>query len=96
VVVGPHRALLRDRLGLREVNWLGDDGSLPADGVRAQVKLRSTQPPVAARVFPGDAGNAEVVLDQPQAGVAPGQACVFYDADRVLGGGWIRREPAAA
>jgi tRNA-specific 2-thiouridylase len=95
VVVGPHRALLRDRLGLREVNWLGDDGSLPADGVAVRVKLRSTQPPVAARVFPGDAGRAEVVLDEPQAGIAPGQACVFYDADRVLGGGWIRREPAA-
>jgi tRNA-specific 2-thiouridylase len=95
VVVGPHRALLRDRLTLREVNWLGDGGSLPADGVAVGVKLRSTQPPVAARVFPGDAGRAEVIIDEPQAGVAPGQACVFYDADRVLGGGWIRREPAA-
>jgi tRNA-specific 2-thiouridylase len=33
-----------------------------------------------------------VVLDEPQAAVAPGQACVFYAGERVLGGGWIRRE----
>jgi len=104
VVVGPYRALLRDRLTIREVNWLGDDGSLPADGVRAQVKLRSTQPPVAARVLPRPAPphsaphsvTAEIILDEPQAGIAPGQACVFYDSDRVLGGGWICREAAAA
>ena len=95
VVVGPYRALLRDRLGLREVNWLGDDGSLPADGVAVRVKLRSTQPPVAARVLPRADATAEVILDEPQAGIAPGQACVFYDQDRVLGGGWIRRELAA-
>jgi tRNA-specific 2-thiouridylase len=99
VVVGPYRALLRDRLTIREVNWLGDDGSLPADGVRAQVKLRSTQPPVAARVLPRPSAphstTAEIILDEPQAGIAPGQACVFYDQDRVLGGGWIRRELAA-
>ena len=102
VVVGPAEALLRDRLTLREVNWLGD-GPLPADGVRAQVKLRSTQPPVAARVLPrahtrtpiGTDATAKVILDQPQAGIAPGQACVFYDAGRVLGGGWIRREVPA-
>ncbi len=67
-----------------------------SDGLRAQVKLRSTQPPVAARVLPGAEATAEVILDMPQARVAPGQACVFYDHDRVLGGGWIRREAIVA
>ncbi len=33
--------------------------------------------------------RAEVILDEPEQGVAPGQACVFYQGERVLGGGWI-------
>ena len=33
---------------------------------------------------------------RPQAGVAPGQACVFYDGERMLGGGWIARRESAA
>jgi tRNA-specific 2-thiouridylase len=37
------------------------------------------------------AGGARVVLADPQNGVAPGQACVIYDGDRMLGGGWIAR-----
>ncbi len=93
VVVGPYEALLRRRLCVGELNWL-DDAPPAAKGVRVEVKLRSSQPPAAARVFPdgGDGGAAEVVLDAPQAGIAPGQACVFYRGDRVLGGGWIRRD----
>jgi len=94
VVVGPRSALLGDRLMVRDVNWLGG-GDMPADGIVATVKLRSTQAPVAATVAgrPGD--RAEVVLAEPQAGIAAGQACVFYDGDRVLGGGWIMRDDAS-
>jgi tRNA-specific 2-thiouridylase len=40
--------------------------------------------------FLGD-GLAQVAFDQPQFGVSPGQACVFYRGTRVLGGGWIAR-----
>jgi len=51
----------------------------------------STMAPAAAQVcLAGDA--AEVLLDQPQAAIAPGQACVFYQGDRLLGGGWILRD----
>jgi len=39
-------------------------------------------------------GGAEVVFQDLQFGVSPGQACVIYDGDRVLGGGWIEREAA--
>jgi tRNA-specific 2-thiouridylase len=88
VVVGPKSALARDRVLVREVNWLGAPG---ANGIRAEVKLRSAQPATAATVFATSDGSAEVVLDEPQFGVAPGQACVFYQGDRVLGGGWIAR-----
>ncbi|MFM8880321.1 MAG: aminomethyltransferase beta-barrel domain-containing protein, partial [Verrucomicrobiota bacterium] len=41
---------------------------------------------------PGPDGTATVRLHEPARAVTPGQACVFYDGDRVLGGGWIRRE----
>ena len=41
-------------------------------------------------------GGATVALTGPEFGVSPGQACVFYDGGRVLGGGWIRREETAA
>ena len=91
VVVGPKTALAETRVTVREVNWL-----LPvpaADGVAAAVKLRSMSTPAAARIFARGSG-AEILLETPQLGVAPGQACVFYDGDRVLGGGWIARQEA--
>jgi len=90
VVVGPKPALLRDRLTVRAVNWLGE-GALGETPLTVGVKLRSTTPLAAARVRGIGGDRAEVVLDEPQAGVAPGQACVFYDGERVLGGGWIER-----
>jgi tRNA-specific 2-thiouridylase len=94
-VVGPRAALGETRVRLGEVNWLG--GERPgADGLPVKVKLRSAQPPVPATLFLDDSGGGDVILDAPTLGVAPGQACVFYDGARVLGGGWIRRNVAAA
>jgi tRNA-specific 2-thiouridylase len=91
VVVGPQAALARDTVLLKEVNWIADDRFEEAlnAGVAVSVKLRSAQPPAEARVRLNADGTARVSLDRPQFGVAPGQACVFYDGDRVLGGGWI-------
>jgi tRNA-specific 2-thiouridylase len=91
VVVGPKEELLRRRVPVAALNWLGTEGP-PAVGMAVQVKLRSAQGPLRATVYGRDGGQAEVVLDEPMPGVAPGQACVIYDGDRVLGGGWISRE----
>jgi tRNA-uridine 2-sulfurtransferase len=91
VVVGPRAALGTRRVHLNGINWLGE--SEPREGAALAVKLRSAQPPVAARFYCGDRASGEVILDEPALGVAPGQACVFYDGTRVLGGGWIRRSP---
>ena len=98
VVVGPRAALARDRVQVRDVNWLGDGAwpaEIPADGVPVTVKLRSTQPAEPARLHARGAG-AELVLERPQEGVAPGQAAVFYQGDRVLGGAWIASAELAA
>jgi tRNA-uridine 2-sulfurtransferase len=95
VVVGPRSALLCRTVELSEVNWLGDD-PVPDGGVELEVKHRAQEPAVAARVVDLGDGRARASFGEPQAGVAPGQACVFYRGSRVLGGGWIERAPLAA
>jgi len=47
-------------------------------------------------VTPSRGPGARVAFEEPQYGVSPGQACVFYDGDRVLGGGWIQQEALPA
>ena len=94
VVVGPKAALADTEVAIRDLNWLAS--TLPVDGLNATVKLRSTQPPVGATLRPAADGGATAVLDTPVEGIAPGQACVAYDGDRVLGGGWIVRRSARA
>lgn len=88
VVVGPREALARDQLLLKETNWVGDT-PLSTTPVAVTVKIRSNQSAVPATVFLDQEGEVRVTLNQPQYGVSPGQACVIYDGDRVLGGGWI-------
>jgi tRNA-specific 2-thiouridylase len=93
VVVGPRAALGSSTIMLREVNWL-DTHTLPFE---ARVKVRSMRPPVMALVTPLADGAARVELAAPEDAIAPGQACVFYEAQgsRVLGGGWIVDSQAA-
>jgi tRNA-specific 2-thiouridylase len=96
VVVGPKSALAETRVHLAELNWLGPSLA-DRRSILVAAKLRSAQPPVAGVLHPGAApGEAELVLDEPAGAVAPGQAAVLYDGDRVLGGGWIRRLPTLA
>jgi tRNA-specific 2-thiouridylase len=96
VVVGPRAALRTTRVRLRDMNWIGDgslEGALADGHVEAFVKVRSTRPPQAASLLRGTDGF-EVELAGGEEGVAPGQACVLYDAGagqaRMLGGGFIR------
>ncbi|MBM3485328.1 MAG: tRNA 2-thiouridine(34) synthase MnmA [Alphaproteobacteria bacterium] len=96
VVVGPRAALARTRIALRDVNWLGVADGPPAAGADVAVRIRSTQAAVEARIRPTRGGGAIAELAVPETAVAPGQACVFYDGDRVLGGGWIARSDTAA
>jgi tRNA-specific 2-thiouridylase len=101
VIVGPREALATHRLHLRDVNWLGDKSlaDLPVEGIDIYARVRSTRPPAPARLANRE-GACFVELDESEAGVAPGQACVFYENSgvgaRVLGGGWIARTERAA
>jgi tRNA-uridine 2-sulfurtransferase len=94
VVVGPKAALAKETLVLGGVNWLGG-GAIPAEGLACQAKIRSVSDPVGVRVVPSD-GGVRIAFDEPQFGVSPGQACVLYEGNRVLGGGWILRDGADA
>jgi tRNA-specific 2-thiouridylase len=94
VIVGPRSMLVASALRLREVNWIGDgmlDDAL-AERRTVHVKVRSTQPARPAQLYEQD-GAICVALPGGEAGVAAGQACVFYESGggsaRVLGGGFI-------
>ncbi len=95
VIVGPREALATSAVHLRDVNWIGegDLAALPDEGVEIAVRLRSTRPPAPALLRRDADGRAVVELATQEAGVSPGQACVFYESAeplaRVLGGGFI-------
>lgn len=69
---------------LSEPCWLAE----PPDGP-VLVKHRANEPAVPARLVRGETEGWRVAFEQPQGGVAPGQACVAYAGSRLLGGGWI-------
>jgi tRNA-specific 2-thiouridylase len=84
LVVGPRSALAVERMRIEDMKWIGEDQR------EVSVKVRSLAPAVAASIEDG-----WVRFTRPEYGVAPGQAAVFYDGSRVLGGGWIAETRAA-
>jgi len=87
VVVGSAAEASAARFAVREVSWVS--GTAPAAPVRVRVKVRHRHAGELGMVLPRSPGEAEVELDAPVRGVAPGQAAVFYSGDEVLGGGRI-------
>jgi tRNA-specific 2-thiouridylase len=91
--VGPRCSLARSLLTLSEVNWLAHDlqtETCPDKTHGVLVRIRSSQVPIPATVtLKSGLREATVALSSPDYGIAPGQACVFYQGTRVLGGGWI-------
>jgi tRNA-specific 2-thiouridylase len=84
LVVGPRSALAVERMRIDGLSWIGENQR------EVSVKVRSLAPAVPALLDDG-----WVHFEQPEYGVAPGQAAVFYDGSRVLGGGWIAETVAA-
>lgn len=84
LVVGPRRALAVTAADVAGINWLAEDQQ------EVEAKVRSLARPVAGR---WDGGRLTFAV--PEYGVAPGQSAVFYDGDRVLGGGTIVATEAA-
>jgi tRNA-specific 2-thiouridylase len=86
VVLGPLEAARGSAFELKGLNWLA---AAPEGGFRTSAQIRYRHKPEPCAVRPLSGGRAEVLLDSPQFAVAAGQSAVFYDGDRVLGGGLI-------
>jgi tRNA-specific 2-thiouridylase len=90
VVVGPRSSAHYDRCGVSRVNWVSI--APPSAPIRAGVQVRYRTPPEPATVIPLGADRVQIQFDDPQFSITPGQAAVWYDDDRLLGGGVIQAE----
>lgn len=86
VVVGTLDDLARRELTAARANWLVDRPQKP---FACRVKIRYRSPALPATIEPLADDRFRVLFDEPCRAIAPGQAAVCYDGDRVQGGGWI-------
>jgi tRNA-specific 2-thiouridylase len=89
VVIGTRDELLGRGVVVREVNWLVDAPPSVGDEVAVQIRHRARA--VTGTLVRVASGEVEVALDEPASAISPGQSCVFYLGERVLGGGVIER-----
>jgi tRNA-specific 2-thiouridylase len=87
VVTDDEGALSSDRLVATELNWLGEGAA--GGGLECQVQVRYRHAAERASISVRPSGAVDVAFEHPVRAIAPGQAAVFYDGDRVLGRGWI-------
>nr|WP_147159515.1 tRNA 2-thiouridine(34) synthase MnmA [Novosphingobium sediminis] len=89
VMVGPKAMLAVGAARLVETNRIG---ALPQGGsLTAKVRSLAKPVPVTIEGSIGEGAACTIRFPQPEYGVAPGQAAVIYDGDRVVGGGWIEQ-----
>ena len=89
VIVGDASLLDSDEFIIERCNWIPFD--TPEQPFEATAKIRYNHPGASATITPIDANTAKVKTHTPQRAITPGQACVLYQDELVLGGGWIAR-----
>lgn len=87
IVLGPKESLRAKGLFAKNPNWFLSSGFPPSWSL---VRIRSTHSGIPAQIEELD-GTLKVMFSTPQEAVTPGQAAVFYDGERLLGGAWIER-----
>tara|TARA_B100001123_G_scaffold405661_1_gene496232 strand:- start:461 stop:1189 length:729 start_codon:yes stop_codon:yes gene_type:complete len=91
VIVGKRELLSIKKIFLKNLNYLSEIEKYNGE---LYIKVRSTGRLIKAKIKT-EKDNAEVILDEDEMGISPGQACVFYSknrfGDKVLGGGWISK-----
>jgi tRNA-specific 2-thiouridylase len=87
IILGPKEELYATTLTANELNWIGFDEAPDKLRCRARIRYSHKEAPATVRRICED--SVEVKFDDPQMAITPGQAVVFYDEDRVLGGGTI-------
>jgi tRNA-specific 2-thiouridylase len=90
VTLGDKQSLMRTKLVANQTNFLLSRAA-SANGMRCLAQIRYNQSPQPATLTVIDDDSFEVIFDEPQSAVTPGQAAVLYDNDVLLGGGWIDR-----
>lgn len=88
LIVGPAEALAQREMTVQEVHFIA--GRPPGEAFDAEVQIRYHARPARAEVFTTGEAEARVLFHKPQAAITPGQAAVFYEGDKVLGGGLIK------
>jgi len=89
IVVGEREALEAAGLVTEPMNWLLP--AAPEAGRAVEAQIRYQHAAARARAFPLPSGGVELRFERPQMAITPGQSCVLYDGDRVLGGAPIAR-----
>lgn len=87
VTLGEAGDLMRREAIVNDFNWIA--GEAPASPIRCKAKLRYRQVEQPAVVTPRADGSVQILFDEPQRAVTPGQAAVLYDGEVVLGGGTV-------
>jgi tRNA-specific 2-thiouridylase len=94
VIVGSKAQIEQRSLVAAGINWIA--GSPPSGATRVSAQIRYKHRAAPATLSLLDADRVELVFDEPQPAISPGQAAVFYDGDEVLGGGWIQKPEAGS
>ena len=89
LVIGTKEELATDKCMVSQINWISIDP--PQAPMRAKTRIRYRHKEADSILTPVGPHQVEVVFETPQDAVTPGQAAVFYQGDRVIGGGWITR-----
>ncbi len=83
--------LQKSKIFFKNINWLARD--IPNKELECSAKIRSTQREVSGKLFVNpDRKNGYFIFNEKISATSPGQACVFYKNDQVLGGGWISED----
>ena len=91
VTVGEQSDLKKSKIIIGEINWISE---LEKKIINCEAKIKSDHTPTFGKLTFIKDSIAEFEFNSPQISIAPGQACVFYSGDEVLGGGWIKKEIA--
>lgn len=87
VIVGEKEHLSRKELQINGCNWSIAEPTEPL-ATHCRIRYRHQEVPATVESLPDR--QARIVFEEPQKGITPGQAAVFYDGDKVIGGGWIK------
>ena len=87
VVVGEEPELLSRVARANRLNWIAVERL--SGEMRVHAKIRHRHEPAPAFIRPLGVDEVEIIFDEPQRAITPGQAAMFLDGDVVIGGGWL-------